>query len=72
MSETETCGLLEQTLGSSGSAAALDHLEQTLIGREDYWGWFYTGLMRARLAMGASPTPTAGSGDLSSDQQEEY
>ena len=72
MSETETCGLLEQTLGSSGSAAALDHLEQTLIGREDYWGWFYTGLMRARLAMGASPTPTAGSGDLSSDKQEEY
>lgn len=72
MNEAETCDLLEKTLVARGIPAMLDQLESTLSEKGDYWGWFYARLMRARVEMGASPTPTSGSGDLAPDQQERY
>lgn len=72
MSDTEACGLLEQALAQGGTASALDRLESVLMDKGDFWGWFYARLMRARTAMGACPTPTAGSTDLTPAQQEQY
>lgn len=72
MNDGETCGLLEETLSARGTAAALDQLEAALRDKGDFWGWFYSRLMRARVDMGACPTPTAGSADLTASQQETY
>jgi hypothetical protein len=72
MNDAQTCGLLEETLSAKGVPAALDQLESALREKGDFWGWFYSRLMRSRVAMGACPTPTAGSADLTPEQQETY
>ena len=72
MNDAQTCGLLEETLSAKGVPAALDQLELALRQKGDFWGWFYSRLMRSRVAMGACPTPTAGSADLTPEQQETY
>jgi hypothetical protein len=63
---------LQQTLTSSGPAAAIDRLCDRLRERKDYTSLFYALLMKKRHELGVSPVPTAPAQDLPREAHEPF
>jgi hypothetical protein len=58
---------LEQTVKTTGPAAAIEQLAADMKARKDYAGLFYTLLMKKRFELGVSPIATGSNQDLPAD-----
>ena len=63
---------LQAKLAAAGPKAAVDQLDKTLRASGDYAKLFYALLLKKRVEMGVLPIPTAGAGDFTPAQQQEY